>query len=120
MVKIIKEVKHMARTNYNKMSNRQKDDIKREYENVSVEITENEPVIEDTAVEKVVEAPVKKGVVVGCAKLNIRKAPKATAEIVGTLTAGTTVIIHDEIGDFYKIGNPDLGEYCMKKFISVK
>lgn len=86
-----------------------------EVENVTETVTEPvaEPVVKT-------DPELKKGKVYHCTKLNIRKAPKADAEVVGTIDAGVTVVIHDEIGDFYKIGNPDGSEYCMKKFISVK
>ena len=87
------------------------------------EVIENEAVVE--AVEEPVEAPVVEevkpmtGVVVDCVKLNIRKAPRADATILTTIDKGTTVIIHEEVGDFYKIGDPNGKEYCMKKYISV-
>jgi uncharacterized protein YgiM (DUF1202 family) len=95
--------------NYNKISTEK---VKAESEAVA-EVTE--------VVEEPVKAPVtRKGVVYNCSKLNIRRAPNANAKILGTLDAGTTVIIHDEVGDFYKIGNPDGNEFCMKNFIKVK
>lgn len=109
----------MAKTNYNKMSNKPKEDVKQNVESVI-----EETVVETAEVENV-EAPTpapapeyKKGVVVGCTKLNVRKAAKADAKIIGTLDAGTTVTIYDEVGEFYKVGPTN--EYCMKKFISVK
>lgn len=107
----------MAKTNYNKMSNKPKEDVKKDVE----------PVIEETVVEtaevEVVEEPTpapeyKKGVVVGCTKLNVRKAAKADAKIIGTLDAGASVTIYGETGEFYKVG--PCNEYCMKKYISVK
>lgn len=104
----------MSKTNYNKMSNTPpKNEVVKEAAPV-------EPVAEVVA-EPVVEAPkpkLKKGVVVKCTKLNVRKAPKADAKILGTLDANTTVTIYDEVGDFYKIGPTE--EYCMKNYISVK
>ena len=60
-----------------------------------------------------------KGVVTGCMKLNVRKEPKVDAEVLTTLDKDAEVTIYGEEGEFYKIGNPDIGEYCMKKFISV-
>lgn len=130
----------MAKKNYNKISTEKakKEDVAEvvtasyaavEDETVDIAPTENEPeviaeveTVTEPLAEPVVEtAPeLKKGKVYHCTKLNIRKAPKADAEVVGTIDAGVTVVIHDEIGDFYKIGNPDGSEYCMKKFISVK
>lgn len=76
---------------------------------------------------EVTEAPkaeikpkVKKGIVTGCAKLNMRVAPSINAKIRGTLEQKTTVIILGEEGEFYKIGNPENPDYCMKKYITVK
>lgn len=71
-----------------------------------------------TPEEVVVKPAVKteKGKVYNCVKLNIRKEPKADAEVVGTIDADSTVTILDEAGDFYKIENG----YCMKKFIKTK
>lgn len=112
----------MAKTNYNKMAKK------------SENITEA-PIVEEAVVETAVEvdeipAPVveetteiptiKCGVVANCILLNIRKAPNTSAKILGTLSVGDEVVIHEEVGEFYKIGNPDGNEYCMKKFISVK
>lgn len=101
----------MARTNYNKMSN--KPEKETPVETGVLEVEQTTEVIEDV----VEETPAKVGAVTNCAKLNIRKAPKADAEIVGTLTLGDTVTILDEIDGFYKI---DTNKYCMKKYISVK
>ena len=115
----------MAKTNYNKMANKAKEDVKNEVvETSSLEIeqttNEVEPTIEEPIVEKKPEKKAKKGVVTGCSKLNMRIAPNATATIRGTLDQGTTVIILGEEGEFYKIGNPENPDYCMKKYISVK
>ena len=116
----------MSKKNYNKMYDETKEDVNAEVESVVEEVvTEIEPVIEETA--PVEETPKKKpekkhkfGVVTNCAKLNMRIAPKADAKVRGILDQGTTVIILGEEGDFYKIGNPDDPDYCMKKYISVK
>lgn len=108
----------MAKKNYNKMYDEAKEDVKIETESFVEEASaEVETVIEET----VVEAPApefKKGVVTNCTKLNVRKAPKTNAEIIGTLDVNATVTIYDEVGEFYKVGPCD--EYCMKKYISVK
>lgn len=83
------------------------------------EVIENEVV---ETVEEPVEVPVaeevkpKTGTVIGCTKLNVRKAPRVEAKILTTIDKGATVTILDEVGDFYEIGDK---EYCMKKYISV-
>ena len=97
----------MAKTNYNKMSNQPKEDVKNETK-----------AVEETAAVAVTET--KKGVVAGCTLLNVRKEPNLSAEVARTLSANQEVTIVDEEGDFYKIGNPDSNEFCMKKYISVK
>lgn len=108
----------MAKTNYNKMSDKPKSKVEASLE-IETGSFEVEQITKDVETTKPV-VNVKKGVVTGCTKLNVRKAPDATAEIIGTIDAGETVVIHDEIGSFYKVGNPDGDEYCMKKYISVK
>ena len=103
----------MNNTNYNKMFNKANDDAPVDKGSLEIEMTSN--VIEET----VEETPVKKGKVVNCGKLNIRKEPSAEAEIVGTIIVGSEVTILDEVGDFYQI-EPGEGNYCMKKYISVQ
>lgn len=103
--------------NYNKMST---DKVKAE--TVAADVIE-ETVVTEAIVEKTTkpEPPKTKfGVVTGCIKLNMRVAPKTNAQIRGTLDAGTTVTILGEEGAFYKIGNPENPDYCMKKYITVK
>lgn len=103
--------------NYNKMST---DKVKAE--TVAADVIE-ETVVTEAIVEKAQkpeEPKTKFGVVTGCTKLNMRVAPSANAQIRGTLDAGTTVIILGEKNNFYKIGNPENPDYCMKKYISVK
>ena len=95
-------------TNYSKMSTAPQIDA---IENEVVETVEapvEEPVVE--------EVKPKTGMVVGCTKLNVRKAPNTNAKVLTTINKGSSVTIHDEVGDFYKIGDK---EYCMKKYISV-
>ena len=108
----------MSKTNYNKMANKPTEDVKVETGSLEVEQTTTE--IETPVVEEKPRKKVKKGVVVNCSKLNMRTAPKIDATIRGTINVGDTVIILGEEGEFYKIGNPENPDYCMKKFISVK
>lgn len=90
-------------------------------QNIEAEVTTSITRPAEPEVETVEETPeVVFGIVTGCAKLNMRIAPKADAKIRGTLIKGETVIILGEEGDFYKIGNPENPDYCMKKYISIK
>jgi uncharacterized protein YgiM (DUF1202 family) len=117
----------MAKTNYNKMSDKVKADANIEASSLDVEqeVAETEEVVEETATEEVAETEdstpeFKTGIVTDCMKLNMRVAPSLDAKIRGTLDKGVTVVILGEEGDFYKIGNPENPDYCMKKYISVK
>lgn len=66
-------------------------------------------------------------VVVGCAKLRVRREPSANAGVYGTVDEGTELTIdngEESYEDFYKVYtviNDTLIEgYCMKKFIKLK
>lgn len=89
----------------------------------SISIQEVEGLAEEPVV---VEAPVKEpktGVVEGCAKLNVRKAPNASAEVLCVISGGAKVVIDEEESsdDFYKICTVSGVEgYCMKKFVTVR
>ena len=120
----------MGKTNYNKMSNKPKEDVKPTFvETTSLDETpvveevaapEAEPVVEEVTVEE----KVKIGVVVDCVKLNVRSNPSTMAEIVLTINHGTEVEIIDEVDDFYRVCKDATTEgfsgWCMKKYISIK
>ena len=55
----------------------------------------------------------KTGVVIGNLNLNVRKAP--AGEVIGSLTPGTGIVIAEDLGDWYRITDPE--GYVMKKFI---
>lgn len=104
--------------NYSKQNNPKKEEVvapveQKEEPGTSTQVVQPEP---EAPVE---EAKVIHGVVVNCEKLNVRRQPLATAEILTTLSKGEGVLIHDEINGFYKIGNPDISEYVMAKYIKV-
>lgn len=82
------------------------------------------PVTEETPVAPVVddESEGKYGVVTACEKLNVRKAPNASASIVTTLDVDTEVMIDEteSTDGFYKIyTGSGIEGYCMKQFIKV-
>jgi hypothetical protein len=108
--------KEMAnKKNYSKISTEK---VKAESkEETAVKSTLEPEVTEEVKTE--VKPQIKKGIVTGCAKLNMRVAPSVTAKIRGTLDQRTTVIILGDEGDFYKIGNPENPDYVMKKYITV-
>lgn len=95
--------------NYSKMSTATEVTVPETNVETTIDVT-SEPEV-TPAVEEV-----KTGTVIGCSRLNIRKAPNANAKILATINKGEIVNICDEVGDFYKIGDK---EYCMKKYISI-
>jgi uncharacterized protein YgiM (DUF1202 family) len=120
----------MAKTNYNKMSNKPKEDVNNE---VEVIVEETEVVAEVAVEETVVEAPtpekkpakkVKIGVVSNCEKLNVRSKPHPNAAVELVIDKGTEVEIVGSNGDFYNVRKGTTTEgfsgWCMKKYISVK
>lgn len=111
----------MAKTNYNKMSNKPQEDVKIETEVAVVE----EVVVEAAPVEeRKPEKKVKKGIVVDCVKLNVRTNPSPNAAIELTIDKGTEVEIVRSEGDFYFVRKDNttngFNGWCMKKYISVK
>ena len=109
----------MAKTNYNKMSNKPKEDVKNEIE-VVVEETETEaPTPEKKPAKKV-----KIGVVSNCSKLNVRTNPHPNAHVELIIDKGTEVVIDGSEGDFYFVRKDNttngFNGWCMKKYISIK
>lgn len=106
---------------YTKYSNNKRD--KREPEEVKTPKVEAvEEVIQETIEEVVAPSEPKQGVVTDCLKLNVRKEPDSTAEVVCTIDASTTVVISEEESteEFYKVYTAaGLEGYCMKKFITI-
>ena len=78
------------------------------------------PVVEEKKEEK---SSVSIGIVVDCAKLNIRKAPKKESEIVAIVDAGAELKVIDEdkhAGDWYKvITDNKVSGFCMKKYVKI-
>lgn len=104
----------MAKRDYTKFSNHV------EEEKVE-EVTE---IFEPTETEEQHDEPIaskpKIGTVVDCTNLNIRKKPNINANVVCTITNGTTVMVDESQSteEFYKICT-EIGEegFCMKKYI---
>lgn len=113
----------MSKTNYSKMSR------KTEEEMVAELIVGVDPATEtDVTVEEEIAIPAPQiGVVANCAKLNVRKNPNATADILTIIDKGTEVEIDETFNnkDFYKVSAATTGVkffsgFCMKKFIELK
>ena len=81
------------------------------------------PTVEPTPA-PTVEPTVKhvEGMVVNCARLNVRKEPNKNATVIRVLDNGNVVMIdlENSTEDFYKVSTPSGEGYCMKNFIEVK
>lgn len=91
----------------------------RNYSKPSVE--DVAPVEEPVNVENSV--PNVRGTVVGCAKLNVRVAPRSDADVVCVIDKNTEVVVDtDESTDgFYKVFlSSGIEGFCMKEFIEIK
>lgn len=121
----------MAKTNYNKMSEKTTKPVEAAEE--ITEVTEAETT-EEVATEPVVEtkapaAPkVIYGVVDNCDKLNVRFEPNVKSEVACVIAKGTKVVVEKSgsTKDFYKVHSVDDGNategfngFCMKKYISI-
>lgn len=113
----------MSKKDYTKFSHNKPEHKKPE---VVVEAPVEE-VVETPVEESIVEVieniePSKVGVVVDCARLNVRNAPNANADIVCTINASVNLVIDEaeSTDDFYAICTESgIEGYCMKKFIKI-
>lgn len=63
------------------------------------------------------------GVVIDCAKLNIRKKPNTNGEVLCTVNVGSKLTIKnaDAPGNWYKVTTENgVAGFCMKKYVSVE
>lgn len=111
----------MSKTNYSKMS-RKTEEVAEPVVGVDLATGPDETVVEEI----VIPAP-KIGVVVDCAKLNVRKKPNTNADVLTIIDKGTEVEIDETFNnkDFYKVSAATTGVkffsgFCMKKFIELK
>ena len=78
--------------------------------------------ISEVATSGYVDVEILTGVVSGCTKLNIRKEPNKTSEVVATVPAGTEVVIDpDKMVDnwYYVCTSAGVEGYCMLEYILV-
>lgn len=113
----------MNNTDYTKFRRQEPEVVSEEVVEDRFAVVEEETVEPEVAVAEpeVVETMV--GVVSGCAKLNVRKLPSPSSEIMCELVDGSKVEIDKESSTeaYYKICNSAGVEgYCIKKFISVE
>jgi uncharacterized protein YgiM (DUF1202 family) len=108
------EKKKMARRSYDRM-----------YRNVEIDEKEEKTIepakVEEDSLPEVKEAEKKTnyaGKVIGGLNLNVRKEPKANAEVIDTVRDGASVIITEEVNDeWYHIASPN--GYVMKRFVKI-
>lgn len=86
-------------------------------------VVDVEPVVEPEipVVEPEIPTPVN-GKVVNCKMLNIRVAPKKTADVVTVVNEGTNLVIDNErsVGDWYGVCTvAGIEGYCMKEFVEL-
>lgn len=93
-------------------------------EAVQPEVVETEAVVEPVVEPKVEEvAPVVKGAVTDCHKLNVRRAPSTNATVVCEIPRGAVVIIDKAKSkkDWYSVcTEAGVEGFCMKKYISIQ
>lgn len=114
----------MSNHNYSMYSNNKKfNNPTEEVETVEdfvVETTDS-PVVEPT-VEPVVETvETVTGVVIDCARLNVRVAPNANANVICTIASGAevTINIEDSTDEWFSICTASgVDGYCMKRYIN--
>lgn len=119
----------MSNHNYSKYSNKNYNNYAEEVETVeTVEdfvtgTTEVEPVVEPVVetVETVTLPTTVTGVVIDCARLNVRMAPFASANAVCTIVSGAEVTINtaESTDEWFSICTASGVEgYCMKRYIN--
>ena len=108
------------------MSNKR---VKIEQQNEEVEepVTTEQP--EATTVEPEVETPeiikparMEAGIIVGCARLRVRKEPNLKGTTLTELPVNTKVQINmsESTADWYKVRVKGVEGFCMKKYITLK
>lgn len=107
------------KTNYNKMSKA----IETEAATLANEIVEpiSTEVVEEVKPVVNVKQEIIYGKVVGCTKLNVRKEPVSTAEIVRTVNKDDKIVINmgKSNDDFYCVRLGAIKGYCMKNYIEI-
>ena len=94
---------------------------------VDPEVQNNEPVVDPEVINSNIPDPTNcvEGVVVKCAKLNVREEPSKDANVVQIIDKKTKVMVNLEqsTDDFYYVYSLELDGfegYCVKEFLQVK
>ena len=108
----------MAKRNYSKMSTKPEVEQTPVSEPETTEEVTAEPVVQ----EEVKSEPVV-GVVVGCGKLNVRKAPDIKSDVVCEVVLKSELVINidNSTDDWFSVCTTAGFEgFCMKKFVEIK
>jgi len=88
------------------------------------ETVNEESIVEEPKETEVVEDKIEQRGIVNCPRLNLRKEPNINSEVITVLLQNLTVIINDEVNDFYNvtvyIGDSIFNGYCMSKYITLE
>lgn len=108
----------MSKKNYRKMSEKPEVDQTSVIESETLEAPVEESKIDETSRPEPVV-----GVVVGCGKLNIRKEPSASGEVLyeAVLKSELVIDIDKSTDDWFSVCTPaGIEGFCMKKFVETK
>lgn len=111
----------MSKHNYSQYSNKKRDNSPAEVKMETAPVTK--PVIMSEAVDTVALPKTVEGVVVNCAKLNVREEPNTEAEIVCVLdvTSEIEIDVEKSTTAWFKICTATGVEgYCMRKFVDAR
>lgn len=117
----------MSKTNYRKYHEEVRENLEpteqivenETIENIEV-VSENEVVVEEEV--KPVKVETKKGRVVDCVRLNVRKNPQPNAQVVHTIPKGEVVKVYESesTSNFYKVTTRSkVDGFCMKQYIKL-
>lgn len=88
--------------------------------NVETEVVQTEETVVEEPTTPVVEPKAAK--VTDCVKLNVRKDPSTSSDVVCEIAASTNLVVYEEESteEFYRIcTSAGIEGYCMKKYITI-
>jgi hypothetical protein len=127
----LKEDNKMSRNDYTKYARENRVETPVSVEESVVETVEPEvveeiqvtvPEVVEMVEPEIVETSCKMGRVIGCMKLNVRRAPKPRAEVICEINCDTEVEVNEDEStiDFYKICTASgIEGYCVKTYIGM-
>ena len=121
----------MSKKNYTNYSKMAEEAVEEAVE--TVEVPEVVEAVETVEVPEVVEQPAEpevpveevktlKGIVTGCAKLNIREEPSVKTRVLAIVDASNEMAVYQDesFGNFYKVCTASgIEGYCMKDYVTL-